>query len=143
MCGHGGDSSDAPPNSARAFQTALQDNVPCMEVGSGARHTLQGVGEAEGGDHLCTGLLMTAASMPPGSPRQCMSMCACPGDLVHTFMQVDVARTKDGRLVVLHARELAALTGTSGKQVRPELLRRAVRRCSTAGMPRLVRQFGA
>ncbi|KAL6782220.1 hypothetical protein ACKKBG_A05980 [Auxenochlorella protothecoides x Auxenochlorella symbiontica] len=61
VCGHGGDSSDAPPNSARAFQTALQDNVPCMEV--------------------------------------------------------DVARTKDGRLVVLHARELAALTGTSGKQV--------------------------
>lgn len=54
VCAHGGDSSDgAPPNTLEAFQAALQQGVPCLEV--------------------------------------------------------DVARTSDGQLVVLHPRDLAQL----------------------------------
>ncbi|PRW33921.1 glycerophosphodiester phosphodiesterase GDPD4 isoform X1 [Chlorella sorokiniana] len=58
VCAHGGDSSDgAPRNTLEAFQAALQQGVPCLEV--------------------------------------------------------DVARTSDGRLVVLHPRDLAQLLGGS------------------------------
>lgn len=32
VCAHGGDSSDAPPNSADAFQAALRAGVDCVEI---------------------------------------------------------------------------------------------------------------
>ena len=108
VCAHGGDSAQAPPNTAAAFRAAIDAGADCVEVRLLVQFEFRlHMVHTTGMPVSCCKNGRTSIWTSSGSSSLTLTV-----SLWHTCLQIDVARSKDGELVVLHVRELQQLLGT-------------------------------